>query len=77
MPSKYKYFELKLHNAAKLDERGSGVYRPSRLHVSTYKICVHVLKVSGRKNVARQNAFAEPWRESFDLILYFLQHIYF
>lgn len=45
--------------------------------IASYEVCVHVLKICGRKNTPRQNAIAEAGSEAINLILQFLKHVYF
>lgn len=45
--------------------------------IASYEVRVHALKIGRRKNAPRQNAVAEAGSETINLILQFLQHVYF
>ena len=53
----------------------TNVQRPAS-DIAPYKVSVHALKIGGRKNTPRQNAFAEAGSEPLNLILQFLKHVY-
>jgi len=77
MPSKCKYFAPKLHNVARwTKEEMAYVDLPPTISPPT-RFASMLSRSAGEKSTARHNAFAEPWRESFHLILDFLQHVFF
>src|ERR1035438_1474065 len=44
--------------------------------IASYQVRIHALEIRGRKDVTRQNTFAEAGSETLDLILQLLKHAY-